>query len=74
LIGPVEGSDERLPVELSGLPIYDRDRLFRGYRGFGVCRDIARIDNLMNRRFVPEEPGRDEARARRRAREHRSVP
>jgi PAS domain S-box-containing protein len=57
---PVEGSDERLPVELSGLPIYDRDRLFRGYRGFGVCRDIARIENLMNRRFVPEEPGRDE--------------
>ena len=49
---PVEGSDERLPVELSGLPIYDRDRLFRGYRGFGVCRDIARIDSLTTRRFV----------------------
>lgn len=48
---PVEGSDERLPVELSGLPIYDRDRLFRGYRGFGVCRDIARIDALAGRRF-----------------------
>ena len=26
---PVEGSDQRLPVELSGLPIYDRDRLFQ---------------------------------------------
>jgi len=26
-------------VELSGLPIFDRDRTFRGYRGFGVCRD-----------------------------------
>jgi len=51
---PVEGSDERLPVELSGLPIFDRDRLFRGYRGFGVCRDIARIDSLMTRRFVRE--------------------
>ncbi len=51
---PVEGSDERLPVELSGLPIFDRDRLFRGYRGFGVCRDIARIENLTTRRFVRE--------------------
>ena len=25
-------------VELSGLPIFDRERSFRGYRGFGVCR------------------------------------
>jgi signal transduction histidine kinase len=30
-----------LPVELSGLPLFDRDRNFRGYRGFGVCRDLA---------------------------------
>ncbi len=29
-------------VELSGLPIFDRDRNFLGYRGFGVCRDVAR--------------------------------
>ncbi len=50
----MEGSNERLPVELSGLPIFDRDRLFRGYRGFGVCRDIARIENLMTSRFVRE--------------------
>ena len=53
---PVEGSGERLPVELSGLPIYDRDRLYRGYRGFGVCRDIARIETLMTRRFVRQDP------------------
>jgi PAS domain S-box-containing protein len=39
---PVQGPDERIAVELSGLPIFDRDRAFRGYRGFGVCRDIAR--------------------------------
>ena len=37
---PVDDTDERLPVELSGLPVFDRDRSFRGYRGFGVCRDI----------------------------------
>jgi PAS domain S-box-containing protein len=49
---PVDGSDERLAVELSGLPVFDRDRNFRGYRGFGVCRDLARIDALVKRRHA----------------------
>jgi len=44
---PVDEASERLPVELSGLPVFDRDRSFRGYRGFGVCRDIARINQLV---------------------------
>jgi len=35
-------SGEPMPVELSGLPIFDRERNFKGYRGFGVCRDAAR--------------------------------
>ena len=43
---PAEGSADRLKVELSGLPIYDRNRNFLGYRGFGVCRDIDRIAAL----------------------------
>ncbi len=43
---PVDEGGERLPVELSGLPVFDRERNFRGYRGFGVCRDIARINQL----------------------------
>ncbi len=43
---PVEGSEERLAVELSGLPVFDRERVFRGYRGFGVCRDTARLAAL----------------------------
>ena len=47
---PVDEADERLPVELSGLPVFDRDRHFRGYRGFGVCRDIARINKLAHAR------------------------
>src|SRR5205085_3386484 len=42
LAWPLEGTDERIGVELSGLPIFDRDRAFRGYRGFGVCRKITR--------------------------------
>ena len=37
---PVDNSERRLKIELSGLPIYDRQRVFTGYRGFGVCRDI----------------------------------
>jgi PAS domain S-box-containing protein len=43
---PRDGSAERLTVELSGLPVFDRDRIFRGYRGFGICRDVARLANL----------------------------
>ena len=47
---PVDDGDEQLPVELSGLPVFDRERHFRGYRGFGVCRDIARINQLAHAR------------------------
>jgi signal transduction histidine kinase/PAS domain-containing protein len=47
---PVDDGGERLPVELSGLPVFDRDRVFRGYRGFGVCRDIERINQLARTR------------------------
>jgi len=47
---PVADSDTRLPIELSGLPIFDRDQTFRGYRGFGVCRDVDRINKLVRAR------------------------
>ncbi len=43
---PVDDSAERLEVELSGLPIFDRHRNFVGYRGFGVCRDLDRIASV----------------------------
>ena len=42
---PVDGGD-RLPVELSGLPMFDRARNFVGYRGFGVCRDLDGLARL----------------------------
>jgi PAS domain S-box-containing protein len=42
---PVDGGG-RLPVELSGLPVYDRQRHFAGYRGFGVCRDLDGLTRL----------------------------
>ncbi len=36
---PVDGTDARIAIEMSGLPVFDRDRRFSGYRGFGVCRE-----------------------------------
>ena len=27
-------------VEMSGLPVFDRERQFKGFRGFGICRDV----------------------------------
>jgi PAS domain S-box-containing protein len=43
---PLDDGRDRLPVELSGLPVFDPERIFRGYRGFGVCRDVARLTAL----------------------------
>jgi PAS domain S-box-containing protein len=62
---PVDGGG-RLPVELSGLPIYDRMRNFAGYRGFGVCRDLDGLARLAAlRRFElfsdPPTPARPSA-------------
>lgn len=45
---PMDSHGQRLPVELSGLPVFDRARNFAGYRGFGVCRDLARLSELTN--------------------------
>ena len=53
---PVDETGETMTVELSGLPIFDRDRNFLGYRGFGVCRDAARAP--APRAEVPATPRR----------------
>jgi PAS domain S-box-containing protein len=55
---PVDGGG-KLPVELSGLPIFDRMRNFAGYRGFGVCRDLdglARLAALRRYEFFGGPP------------------
>lgn len=52
---PVEDSSERLTTELSGLPIFDRAHSFLGYRGFGVCRDVARISAILHTRRTSQE-------------------
>ena len=38
LIWPVDGTDQRVAVDLAALPTFSRDRAFEGYRGFGVIR------------------------------------
>jgi PAS domain S-box-containing protein len=47
---PVDDADQPLPIEMSGLPAFDRDRNFAGYRGFGICRDVERLAALEQRR------------------------
>lgn len=46
---PVDGGG-RLAVELSGLPVTDRDHNFAGYRGFGICRDLNELTRLAAQR------------------------
>jgi PAS domain S-box-containing protein len=63
---PADGG-EHLPVELAGLPVYDHDRNFAGFRGFGVCRDLDGLNRLdALRRYelfveshAPQEPPAD---------------
>jgi signal transduction histidine kinase/PAS domain-containing protein len=50
---PVEEGKEWLPVELAGLPVFDSGREFCGYRGFGICRDVVRINQLLRARHAP---------------------
>jgi PAS domain S-box-containing protein len=54
---PVDDDAERLAVEMSGLPVFDRERQFAGFRGFGICRDIERLEAIERRRaHPPAEP------------------
>ncbi len=47
---PVDDAEAPLPIEMSGLPVFDHDRQFAGYRGFGICRDVDRLAALEQRR------------------------
>ncbi len=47
---PVDVGDERVAVEMSGLPVFDRDRQFTGFRGFGICREVERLEALQRQR------------------------
>jgi signal transduction histidine kinase len=69
---PVGEGADRLTIELSGLPVFDRERVFRGYRGFGVCRDLTRLTALATARqagvaCLDHPPVSEQARAHRTA-------
>jgi PAS domain S-box-containing protein len=51
----LEDAAAPVEVELSGLPTFDRDRTFRGYRGFGVCRDVTALNAAALRRGSAEQ-------------------
>jgi PAS domain-containing protein len=53
---PVADGLEQVRVELSGLPVFDRERAFRGYRGFGIWRDFAPVAGAGGK-VVPLRPG-----------------
>jgi PAS domain S-box-containing protein len=44
LLCPLLGHDGYLPVVMSGVPSFDGDRRFEGFRGFGVCRLETLVD------------------------------
>jgi PAS domain S-box-containing protein len=64
---PAQPGGMRLAVELSGVPVFDRDRIFRGYRGLGVCRDLARLTALTlavkGHSGIPQQPTSSEVEA-----------
>ncbi len=58
---PIDEAEAPLPIEMSGLPVFDQDRQFAGYRGFGICREVDRLAALERRRAqstpAAAEPG-----------------
>ena len=51
---PIEGSNVRVPVELTALPVFGGDQSFQGYRGFGILRPAeALMPAAFEARFGP---------------------
>jgi len=51
---PVDGDEFVRPVELAALPVFDRERHFLGYRGFGVFRDPLPRPPAHKKKVAPE--------------------
>lgn len=41
---PVDGENLRVPADLAGMPVFGRERSFKGYRGFGVLKTGATFE------------------------------
>ncbi|MGE0602945.1 MAG: histidine kinase dimerization/phospho-acceptor domain-containing protein [Xanthobacteraceae bacterium] len=64
VLWPVEGTETARPVDLAALPVFDRERNFLGYRGFGVFREaipfIAKIKTTTAEETTEETAANDE--------------
>ena len=58
---PIDGLDQPLAVEMSGLPMFDSERRFGGFRGFGLCRDVERLEGLRSRKLAQKTAAPGEA-------------
>lgn len=45
---PTDDPHTRIPAELSGVPFYENDRQFAGYRGFGLVRALAALPQFLS--------------------------
>ncbi|MDA4835698.1 hypothetical protein NY536_30165, partial [Enterobacter hormaechei] len=56
VLWPIEGTDLRVPIELAALPIYSRERVFMGFRGFGVARkgDVTTDPEAIGKALAPK--------------------
>ncbi|MBK1622826.1 hypothetical protein CKO32_04515 [Afifella marina DSM 2698] len=71
---PSEAGDVRIPAELTALPVFDADRAFQGFRGFGVLRPAEALKaEAFDLRF-PEGAEMEEAPAGRHPREGEAPP
>jgi PAS domain S-box-containing protein len=52
---PLDDSDDQMVVEMSGLPVFDREREFTGFRGFGICRDRKAAESAISESAPPSE-------------------
>jgi len=53
---PSLDGDTRIPAELTALPVFDADRTFQGFRGFGVLRPAEALKaEAFDLRFPPAE-------------------
>ncbi|HEY0146166.1 MAG TPA: ATP-binding protein, partial [Methylovirgula sp.] len=60
VLWPITGAAAAVPVGLGGLPAFDRERRFDGYRGFGVIY-IDRLTASTPRAFMEDAPSTPEA-------------
>ena len=59
---PLTGKPLKVPVDLAALPVYDRNRVFEGFRGFGVIRaaDAVRDPEKIGLALAPNVAPTDE--------------